>query len=240
MGEEVRPEELEKESTPQTPPQDELEKQVKGLLADLQKERERRHLAEQDMQYLKERVEELEGLIGELGQTPEEEISDDEFTGSLPEIKKIAEQTVEEKTNALVNEIQTLRAQILSEKLAIAEERAKERYAPDKVGEDLSYDKVISAFEELVKANPGYRQAVLSARDPAEEAYRLGLTHPKFRELLQKQAEGEVVSKLTSPKPKTGVGSVKGGGGLNSLESASIEDLINLSDEELDKLARQT
>jgi len=227
------------EPTPQVQ-QDELEKQVKGLLADLQKERERRHLAEEDLTSLKSRIEELESLIAELGQSSTEpDISEDEFTGSLPEVKTLVEKTVEEKSQALLSEIQSLRAQILSEKLAMSEEKAREKYSPEKVGEDLSYDKVLSAFEELAKSNPGYKQAVLAARDPAEEAYRLGLTHPKLRELLQKQAAGDVISKMTSPKPRTGVGSSKGGGGV-SMGNASIDDLLKLSDEELDKLARQT
>lgn len=224
----------EKGSTTAGPQKDEQEKQIRGLLTDLKEEREKRHTSEAKTEELNERIEALEITLEELNKTT---ISDEGFTGSPAEIKALVSQEVAAKEKAFKDELANLRTQILSDRLKLSEKATIEKYSPSKVGEEFAYEKVIKeGLQELIKQNPSYKEVVLRSDNPAEEAYRIGLTHPKFQALLEKKGAQGIVEQLTKLKPKTGVGSAAGATGID-VSKTSIEDLMKLKDSELDKLA---
>jgi hypothetical protein len=54
---------------------------------------------------------------------------------------------------------------------------------------------------------------------------------------MKKRSQQELIDKLSKGKPKTGVGG-SGATKATDLKTASVDDLLKLSDEELDKLAK--
>jgi uncharacterized small protein (DUF1192 family) len=218
-----------------------VDKQIKGLLSDLKKERDRRAIAEEKVNELEERLEELEAHIEDLkasGEEPSPE--EEEEVASIGKVKKLLEETLAEREEEYNQRIAILEAEILADRLKASEDAAQEKYSPEKVGAELCYDKVINeGFAEMLMKNPAYRGVVVNSPNPAEEAYKIGLTHPDFQAILKTKTAAGVVEKLTAPKVKTGVGSSQGASGFDA-SKASISDLLKLSDEELKKLAGKT
>ncbi len=219
-----------------TPKRQEEDERIRGILADLQEERRRRREAE-------ERLKELEAMMEALNEMEEEETADE---GKL-DLDEADVLTVKDAKRLLGKEIEAVKKELLnikqayiSEKLRLSEESVREKYSPDKVGEELSYDKVIEeGFRELVKENPAYREVVLNSPNPAEEAYRLGLTHPKFREILLRKESEKVIDQITKEKPKTGV---KAGGGKGTnidVSQLSLDELLKLPAEKLYELEKR-
>lgn len=245
MGaDELREEELQEtheqetleEEEASTPKRQEEDERIRGILADLQEERRRRREAE-------ERLKELEAMMEALNEMEEEETADE---GKL-DLDEADVLTVKDAKRLLGKEIEAVKKELLnikqayiSEKLRLSEESVREKYSPDKVGEELSYDKVIEeGFRELVKENPAYREVVLNSPNPAEEAYRLGLTHPKFREILLRKESEKVIDQITKEKPKTGV---KAGGGKGTnidVSQLSLDELLKLPAEKLYELEKR-
>lgn len=232
------------ESSQQTQ-EPETEKQIKGLLADLKKERDRRSTSEEKVSELEERISEMEALLEKKeAKTSEEEEEEEEGEEgefvTAGKVKKVVQTVLSKREEEYNKRILALESAILSGRLKTSEDAVKEKYSPEKVGEELCYDKVMDeGFSKLLKENPAYREVVLSSANPAEEAYKIGLTHPDFQSLLKSKATGEAVDKLGRPKPKTKIGSGQGGTGFDA-SKASIGDLIKLSGEELLKLAKET
>lgn len=217
----------------------ESEKQIRGILADLKKERERRSMSEGKTVELEERIQELETALAEKKETSIT-TEDNEDVATVGRIKEILADVLTKKEAEYNQRVNALEARILSSNLKTSEDGAKEIYSVEKVGEKLSYDNVIdNGFALLVKENPSYKAVVINSQDPAKEAYKIGLTHPDFQALLKKKAAGEIVEKLTTTKVKTGVGSGQGSTGFDA-SKATIQDLLKLTDKELEDLRRQT
>lgn len=233
------------EEAPLPAQESETEKQIKGLLYDLKRERDRRGEAEERTGELEERIGELEKQLKEEQKKREEEIpSEDEgeyiTVGAAKKLlKEVLSKREDENKEEFDQRIAGIEAVILTDRLKLSEDAAMKKYSPKEVGEELCYEKVTDAFEELVKQNPAYRAVVLSSANPAEEAYKIGLTHPDIQALLNKKAAEGVVEKLGKVKVKTGIGSSQGSVEFDA-SKATIDELINLKDEELEKLRRQT
>ena len=217
------------------------EKQIKGLLAELRKERDRRSTSEEKAAELEERIEDLEARLEEVTAKRQEGTTErDGEVLTVGEAKKLLADVLSQKDAEWDKRIGGLVAMIQSDKLKASEDATREKYSPEKVGADLCYDKVIDeGFAKLVKDNPAYKVVVINSPNPGLEAYKIGLTHPDFQALLKTKAAATVVDKLTTTKVKTGVGSSQGATGFDA-SNASISDLLKLSDEDLKKLARKT
>ena len=232
----------EKDKLSTHPESDEKEKQIKGILADLQKERAKNRELGDTLEDLKGKYEEVVSMLDELkssGSTPEDLGLTEEDIPNLKQLKQILKKEIENYGEQYVAPLMTSISAMESKFIALSEKETKEKYSSDKVGADLSYDKVIEeGLTPLLKTNPGYKTVIRNSANPAEEAYRIGLLHPKFQEMVTKKKQQEFLDKLTQGKIKTGVGSGGPTGGGVSAETP-IQDLLKLSDEELDRLARK-
>ena len=216
---------------------DDAEKKVKGILADLQKERAKNRELQEKVSQLQSEYEQVTSLLEELQEKKGDgdEAVSDEDVATIKHVKSILKQELDKYGGMFAQTISSLESKFL----AISEKEAQAKYSPEKVGE-LSYDKVIEeGLKPLLEQNPNYKFVIRNSPNPAEEAYRIGLTHPKFQEVLLKKKQQEILEKLSKEKAKTGVGSAGSGGVTGISESTPIEDLLRLSDEELDRLARE-
>jgi len=216
----------------------ETEKRLKGILADLQDERKRRSISEERVAELEGRIEELEEALEEKVEKEPSSEKDDEWL-TLGKAKKVLEEILAKREAEYEGRIADLEASILSNRFKASEDDARKSYSPEKVGEELCYDKVIdNGFAELIKDNPAYKAVVVNSANPAEEAYKIGLTHPNFRDLLKKRGIEVVVEKLSETKVKTGIGSSQGATGLD--ENTPLEDILKMDDKTLEKYRRTT
>lgn len=229
------------EQAPLPAQESETEKEIRGLLTDLKKERERRSTSEEKAAELEGRIEDLEGRLEEATKKREEESTENDTEMlTVGEAKKVISETLSKREAEYDKRIGGLSLKIDTVVLKLSEDAVKEKYSPEKVGADLCYDKVIDeGFAKLVKENPAYKVVVANSANPGEEAYKIGLTHPDFQALLKTETAKGVIDKLGTTKVKTGIGSSQGSTGFD-VSKASISDLLKLSKEDLDKLARTT
>jgi len=239
LGEEEQKQKIDELS--QQAQESDTDKRIKGILAELREERKRRSISEERQTELEERIDELEELLEEGKETKEEPSTEEEGEFlTKGTAKKLLEDVLAKRESEFQGRLAVIEWEMLQDRLKVSEDAVMEQYSPEKVGEDLCYDKVIEqGFTKLLKENPGYRQVVLNSPNPAKEAYKIGLTHPDFQALLNTKAAAGVVQKITTPRPKTGVGSSQGAVGFDA-SKATITELVKLSDEELKKLAKET
>lgn len=229
------------EEAPLPAQEPETEKQIKGLLEDLRKERARRSESEGKTDDLEARIEELEGKLEEAAKKREEEPSEDD--GEIltkGDAKKLLGEVLSKREGEVEKRFAGIMAMLDADRIKTSEDTVKEEFSPEKVGKDLCYDKVIDeGFSKLVEQNPGYKVAVRNSANPALEAYKIGLTHPDFAALMKQKTAESVVDKLTTTKVKTAIGSGGGGGGADA-SKYTLQELIDLPDKELEKLRKQT
>ncbi len=218
---------------------------TKGILRDLQEERERRRkaeeLAERTAREISELREQFNAKIAAADEKPVEDdikLGDDDLT-TFGAIKKYTDKMIREKVEPMAKKIAAYEQEIFANKILNSEKAAKEKYNVAAVGSELAYDKVFEeGTREMVKMNPGFVEAIRNSPNPAETAYEIGLLHPKFKNIRQKSQAEEIVEKIAAPKAVTGRTGAGKSGGFNA-KTATIADLVKLSDEELDKLARE-
>lgn len=220
---------------PPAPKEDDKEKAIKGILADLQKERGEKRELKDRLEEMESRMQNLTSALEKAGNKEEGlEVNDEDYL-NVKTARKLLEREVKSMRDEMGNYITHLESKFI----AATEKETASKYSSEKVGEELSYDKVIEeGLKPLLKESPELKIAIRRSANPSEAAYKLGLTHPKFTELLATKKAQEVVDKLTKEKPKTGGGGGGSAGGF-SLKDASVDDLLKLSDEELDKLAKK-
>lgn len=218
---------------------------TKGILRDLQEERERRRKAEEAAERTAREVAELKeqfnAKIASENVKVEEDIklADDDLT-TFGSIKKYTEKMIREKLEPMAKKIAMYEQKMFQDNLLNSEAAARREFSADKVGADLAYDKVFEeGTKEMVKINPGYVEVIRQSKNPAETAYEIGLLHPKFKNMIRKSQSEQVIDKINAPKAVTGRTGAGKSGGINA-KTASIQDFIKMSDEELDKLARES
>ncbi len=142
---------------------------------------------------------------------------------------------VEERFIKLLDEIERTN---LDRRMYESEERAIEKHKDEPEG--LDYVNVFKKCEELCKINPGYWSVIRYSSNPAEAAYKIGLTHPDLelkKDELNKQ-------KLLGNIDKTKATTLKAGGGKTSIsiDQYSPQELIDMGMKNpamLEKLARE-
>lgn len=234
------------EEAPLPAPESENEKQIKGLLEDLKKERGRRTESETEQDDLKTRITELEEKLTEAikKREVEEPNEDDNEPLTKGEAKKLLNEVLSKRETLSKEEfdkkLSSVVARIDADRIKISEDTVKEEFSPEKVGKELCWDKVIDdGFKKLVVENPAYKLVVRNSPNPALEAYKIGLTHPDFASLIKQQTASTVIDKLTKVKVKTGVGSAGGAGGAVDVSKLSLQETINLDDATLEKLRKE-
>lgn len=211
-----------------------VENEKKGIFNDLKSERELR-------QALAAKVDELNQVRRQEGQFDINSIKDDEYlTGS--DLKKIINQLQQEGNQASAKDRKAMAKQnyVADEDRMIKETKALSDDFP------IPYDEAIKEFYVLAQKSPSYwnavnSEALLRNGKPAEVAYKLALTSPKFigkikagaREALIRELEnkGDLPKKLPSGAP------------VNENTDPSLlseEQLLNMPDEQMDVLLKKT
>lgn len=234
------------EEAPLPAPESETDKQIKGLLEDLKKERGRRAESEEEQGDLKARIADLEEKLVEAVKKREEEVpsEDDNEPLTKGEAKKLLNEILSKRETLSKEEFDKKLASVVAiidaDRIKISEDAVKEEFSVEKVGKELCWDKVIDdGFKKLVVQNPAYKLVVRNSPNPALEAYKIGLTHPDFAPLIKQQAASSVIDKITKVKVKTGVGSGGGGGGEVDVSKLTLQETINLDDATLEKLRKE-
>lgn len=208
----------------------------KGMIKDLQSERTSRHLADEELARLREENEMLSEEIAGKEKTSTSEgfmegKSDDEYL-TVADAKQLLKNSVETagKADKKQQQIQ------LQQRMLESEETAKDKYSVEKVGEGLDYMSVLEGFKRVAAKNPAYKQVMLNSRNPAEEAYRIGLIDPEISARATASNNSKVLAKMKSGGgglPKGNAGS--GGGGLDNM---GIEELLGVDESEIMKSIR--
>lgn len=197
-----------------------------GILAELQETRRK----------LREIEAERDGLRRAIPATPAEPAEPEPNDEDIVNVKT-GKRLVQASMTPLEERLARIEFNQFQAQLKNSEEVAKDKFSEAKVGKELEYTKVIrEGLTEILKANPAYRLAIQNSPNPAEEGYRIGLLHPKFQQVLTQATASRVVDDLNKARPVTGKGGGAGGG--IDASSMTVEDLMKLSDAELEKLAR--
>jgi hypothetical protein len=108
------------------------------------------------------------------------------------------EKVMEKKLSAVQNQYRQMMVNQM-------EEQAKSRYA--------DYDVVLNEYtQDILRGNPDLYNVIMNSKNPAETAYALGKTHPKYTQQIQQQTARQIVQKIDSnvnaPATLGGVGGV--------------------------------
>jgi len=209
---------------------------VQGIIHDNQKERELRHSVEDQLTQMRVKNEMLRRELEKEGSGEEDldeldiigdDVKDDDYL-TVAQAKQLAKRMSSQQQKQQQQQQQQSRAERIRE----SESNAKNKYTADKVGEGLDYMNVIDkGYKEMVKENPSLHQTVQSSHDPAETAYRLGLTHPEVQEKMKEVQKQELLKKINNQKgPRGGSGGEKG---LSTTDS-EMESLLGKPVEELE------
>lgn len=111
----------------------------------------------------------------------------------------------------------------------MSEQAAKSRYN--------DYDEAIGLAAEMLNQNPVYGQMIANAQDPAEAAYRLGRSHPKYFEQAVAKERKKVAEKIQSNSEKPTMPRKKG---TPAQRKTAADAVWNASEETFDKWLRET
>lgn len=218
---EPTPEELKAENARLKTEKAEAEKAASGRLADLQSERQRRHLAE-DALTQKNAVAQAEDV------DPLAEVSEDDDTpvtkGDLKRMSKAAQ----------INQNRQRESETIAFRNATwakSDAKAKEEHTAKIEGVGLDYATVAGRAQALLESKPHLKRAIIDSPDPAEDLYQLGLSHPDSRKAIRETGSKDVVRKIAGKETlpitaPSSSGAAKGGGGKRNLSERSMEDLL--------------
>lgn len=211
-----------------------LESEKKGIYADLKKEEARRREAEERLSFKEKKIRESKEEEDELLS----DLEDDEYlTGK--QLKSFHKKLLDRGKQ---REIGLMKVQA-DERVANDEARMQDlcELNPDKY--PVAWADAVEAWKELCEEDPSLWQQYDFEKfrpggHPAKLIYKIVLRdHDKFQDLTKKKTREELLDEME--KQDASKKKLKGGGGSGkkSLEDMSDEEISNLSDEELDKLA---
>jgi len=170
-----------------------------GLLGDKKAETARRQAAEEDNARLREDL----AAKGETSEIPAETLADDDLM-TVGEFKRQSAA----KDAAAAEAATKKEAEALKARYATTAVEARSKFSAEKVGADLSYQKVIESVNQLL--TPGDWKSVEDSANPAEEAYRLCIHRSPMLQEKQKQTmHSKLLAEITSKggSPRSGGGS---------------------------------
>jgi len=214
------------------------DKAFNGIRKELTHERERRRQAEIELQELRARLiekkEEPKAKEQEFGYEDDDVLPAKELKSVLARQRELEERIARQEQEFLTREHKAKVSFI--EK---CEQDARAKYSKDVVGE-YDYDTVYKAIEPLLNRDIELKRYILNSENPAEEAYRIGLSRVADPiKLLTERMKPSV--KTAKPAPKT-IGNVPSAGGARAeldIDNLSDDEISKLSDEQLDKLMRK-
>jgi len=204
---------------------EELEKQNKGILRDLQEERKKR-------QFFEQMAEQYQGMTKQEAQKPITQEQKDELAEmgiDIPDDEVITGQQVKaiikQYQKALDQKVSSLKSELEVEKqvsrIQASVERAKSKYK--------DYDeKVKFLFDNLTPEEYGlFAQRIVASPDPAETCYTFAT---KLQQLTQKPANEQAQTGAGTQKPVILQSSKGGSTGVNASK------ILDMSDKELEQL----
>jgi len=207
---------------------------IAGMIKDNQAERKSRQSAETELERLREEntmlSEELATKKSSSDNDTVDDINDDEYL-TVAQAKKLLGKASEEFRN---KDSETQKRELM-QKLSDSEIKAKEEFTAKKCGEGLDYLSVLEGYKRMIAQNPAYQQVMLNAKNPAKQAYEIGLLDAE----ISKKAEASKNAKFLN-KMKTGGHIPKGsGGGGAGLTDKSYDELLNTPTSEIMKSLRE-
>jgi len=202
--------------------------EFKGVIKDLNRERETRQQVQGQVTMLQEQV---DILMQEKEKVVEDPAKDEEFL-----TRKEAKLLLDKATKDSTKEEQMREQRRLNDKFASDEADAKTKLTEEAKGVGLDYLSVLhEGYAKIIADNPAYKDVVLAAgqrgKNMAEEAYKIGLTHPDIQARIQSKKNLETLEDIdkhskTSKAPAT-IESVM------SMKQTTFEDLMTLSEDDL-------
>jgi hypothetical protein len=148
------------------------EKEWKGLLGDKTSETRARQEAQADVARLRA---EIAVLKDQKTSTPEESGGDPEDVVTNAALNKRIASLENKLLNMYQKEKNQEKEQTLKERIDESFEKAKGKYTEEKAGKGLTFDEVWEGTQRMIKNNDGYKYAIAHAKNPGEEAYKIGL-----------------------------------------------------------------
>jgi hypothetical protein len=201
----------------------ELERKTAGLLKEVQSERGKRQEVSkllEEFEAVKEERDYLKGQIDAL-EKPDEgnELAEDDVVTVRQLTQKLKQ--VEDKFSSALEQRDK---DILAYKLYLSEKEAKARYKD--MPEGLTYEAVAEKAMQMAEEDDALRIAIVQAKDPAERAYQIGLTHPDIRKRMDELKNQELAEKIKNPQATiaTGTGSKKTKSDYSTLEILNMPE----------------
>ena len=206
---------------------------IAGMIKDNQAERKSRQSAETELEKLREEnamlSEELTTKKNSSDDTVDG-VKDDEYL-TVGQAKKLLGKASEE----FQSKSSESQRKELMEKLADSEIKAKEEFTTKKYGEGLDYLSVLEGYKRIIAQNPAYQQVMLNAKNPAKQAYEIGLLDAE----ISKKAEAFKNAKFLDKMKTSGhIPKGSGGGGVG-LTDKSYDELLNTPASEIMKSLRE-
>lgn len=188
----------------------EKEKEVSGLIKDLQDERNKNK--------------------------PKDDDDDDDDDDKDPDADKtfLTKKQVQDLLKTEIGKVsQGLIGAHSDDKLVESVDKAKVKYV-EKAGH-IPYQEVIEkGFLEFAKRNPGLLTAMKTATDPAEFAYMIGLAHPVFASRRKAKVTKEIVETMKKPK----ITPITGADGKTEITGEQVDDMSSEEFEALPEKTR--
>ena len=208
--------------------------QFKGLVADKTEETHRRQAAEADATRLRDENTRLsqQASLGtkDTSATDDGDVGDDDDLLTVGQFKAYR---AKEAQQAKAQQAETERRS-QADTFERAQPGARAKHTVTTEGEGLDYDTVVYGDEgtkRILQQNPDYMAAIIKAANPAEEAYKIGLTDPTVAARVQAKRDRQTVEKIAQNK----TGPQAGGGSSPAAHSFSeLDKLSTLSDADLE------
>lgn len=173
-GGQVTSPEQSQQSAPQVDPVQARNAEAEGQLKALLAEREKRQLAERQADFYRQQVE------AQQYQTPQAKYDPEDLAsfGSVEQIVK--------------SEVAKIQKQYESMRLESLEVQARGKYN--------DFDHVLALAVEIANepGNEGIGPAIMASKNPAETAYRIGLTHPRYSSTATQKAANSAVERIAN------------------------------------------
>jgi len=205
-------------------------KEAKGLVKDVQAERQRRQQLEEQIGSLQQQLTDLNLQLADRAKSKEDtddELDDDDVLTVAEARKLFAKVREQDKAQVQKNE-----QEALSRRYMESEETARAELTAEKMGEGLDYDTVLrEGGSHLTK---GDKININNSPDPAREAYECCLRRsPMLRKRSEAVRNARLVDKLKEGSTPKG----SGGGDVSEL-GAEYDRFMSMPEAELEKQLR--